>query len=212
MPVEDRNMQRLLEFAVMVLAPLLLAVVIYRFAPSRAAVKGPFKGVSLNLQGAFAGCFAFMLLIFSFHDKLFPPPPAPKYEVWSVDGKIVYEGDDPAKVANQTTIYMDPPVVTVHADGTFHAEFATQPGHGGSNEEFPVMYVDLNDQQHDPVPLYLDGKPRPYETNQYTVHIDQQAKEIEVEKPVVLKKKAPPSAPYNASNAEAAHPAQEHQP
>jgi hypothetical protein len=211
-------MQRLLEFAVMVLAPLLLAVVIYRFAPSKAAVTGPFKGVSLNLQGAFAGCFAFMLLIFSFHDKLFPPPPPPlppKYEVWSVDGKIVYDGDDPAKVAGQTTIYMDPPVVTVQKDGTFHAEFPTKPGYGGSNVDFPVMYIDLNDQRHDPVPLYLDGKPRPYETNQYTVHIDQQAKEIEVEKPVVLKKKAAPSAtsaPYNASNAAPAQPAQEHQP
>jgi hypothetical protein len=205
-------MQRLLEFAVMVLAPLLVAVVIYRFAPSRAAVKGPFKGVSLNLQGAFAGCFAFMLLIFSFHDKLFPPPLAPKYEVWSVDGKIVYEDADPAKVANQTTILMDPPLWTIHPDGTFHAEFATQPGLSGSNVEFPVMHVELNDQQHDPVPLYLDGKHRLYETNQYTVHIDQLTKEIQVEKPVVLKRKALPSTPYNPSNAEAAHPTQEHQP
>lgn len=208
-------MQRLLEFAVMVLAPLLLAVVIYWFAPSRAAVKGPFKGISLNLQGAFGGCFAFMLLIFSFHDKLFPSPPAlppPKYEVWSVDGKIVYEDEDPAKVASQTTILMDPPLWTVRPDGTFHAEFATQPGLGGSNLQFPVMYVDLEDQQHVPVPLYLDGRPRVYETDQYTVHIDQQAKEIQVEKPVVLKKKPAPIAAYDAGSANAAHPIQETQP
>lgn len=210
-------MQRVLEFVVMVLAPLLLAVVIYRFAPSRAAVTGPLKGINLNLQGAFAGCFAFMLLIFSFHDTLFPPPPPPpppppKYEVWSVDGKIVYEGDDPAKVAGQTTVLMDPPVWTVHPDGGFHAEFVAQPGHSGSSVEFPVMYVDLNDQQHQPVPLYLDGKPRPYEADQYTVHVDQQGKQIHVDKPIVLKKKSLPGAPYNASNAEVAHPTQEHQP
>ena len=211
-------MQRLLEFAVMVLAPLLLAVVIYRVAPSRAAVKGPFKGVNLNLQGAFAGCFAFMLLIFSFHDKLFPPPPPPlppKYEVWSVEGRIDYDGDDPAKVYQRTTITMDPPVVTVNQDGTFRVEIATQPGYGGSNVEFPVMHVDLSDQEHEPVALYLSGNPPPYATDQYAVIVDQQAKKIEVEKPVVLKKKPAPSAPsspYDAHNAQVAQPAPEHQP
>ena len=205
-------MQRVLEFLVMVLAPLLLAVLIYRYAPSRAAVIGPFKGVNLNLQGAFAGCFAFMLLIFSFHDKLFPPPPPPKYEVWSVDGKIIYEGADSAKVAHQTTITMEPPLWQVNDDGTFHADFSTLPGHGGGNVEYPVMHVALNDQQHEIVPLYLDGITRPWEKDQYTVRIDQKTKEIQVEKPVTLKRKPLPSNPYDPASAEPAQPAQEHQP
>ena len=197
-------MQRSFEFAMEILVPMLAAYGLYKKLPSKASVKGPLKGLQLNLQGAFAGYFALVLLVFAFHDKLFPPPPPPPptFEVWRVDGKIEYEDGDAEKLAGQTTIEIDPPFWGVGRDGTFHVEFIAQPG-PGEELAFPVLHVDLNDQQHEPVPIYLDGKIRPYETDQYQVRQDRTTKEIVVEKPILLRiKKLPKGQAYNETSAE----------
>lgn len=207
-------MERALEFVLEILVPLVSAYVLYRALPSTASVRGPLKGFKINLQGAFAGYFALVLLVFVFHDKLFPPPPPPppRYEVWAVNGKISYENGDADKLAGQTTIEMDPPVWKVHNDGTFHAEFATQPG-PGEEMAFPVIHIDLADHQHEPVPVYLDGKPRLYEEHQYAVRVDKQGKEIQVEEPIVLKSKPASLGPaYDAATAVKPQLPSEHEP
>jgi hypothetical protein len=44
------------------LIPLLPAFILYRFLPSKTAVKGPFKGLTINLTGAFGGYFLLVLI------------------------------------------------------------------------------------------------------------------------------------------------------
>lgn len=164
------------QFALEILLPLVAAFVIYRWLPQApASVKGKLLGFNINVAGAFAGYFALELLVFSFQSKIFPPPPPPpppRYEVWTVDGAIQYEDGIPSKLAGQTALQLDPPIWSVNTDGTFHLEFVTQPG-PGNESEFPTLHITSLNDDYDPVPIFLDGKPRPYDPQQY--HIEKNA-------------------------------------
>lgn len=55
-------MNQLLYALGIVVIPLIPALLLYWLLPSKTQVKGPFKGLNLNLQGAFAGYFLVLLL------------------------------------------------------------------------------------------------------------------------------------------------------
>lgn len=194
--------ERALEFALEILLPMAVALIIFKYTPSTANLKGPLQKFTLDFQGAFAAYFGLVLLIFSFHGKLFPPPPPPVCETWKVDGKVAYEDGDAAKLAGQTKISIDPPIGNVAPDGTFHAEFVNAKG----NEDGMygrTLHFDLDDQRHEPVPVYLDGIKRAYEKEQYEILMDDKSGRIQVTKPIILKVKHPNAGPaYNAGKAE----------
>lgn len=48
------------------LIPLVPAFVIYKFLPSKTVVKGPFKGLNINLTGAFGGYFLLVIITLGF--------------------------------------------------------------------------------------------------------------------------------------------------
>jgi len=52
----------LIHLAAVLLVPLLPAVILYKFLPSKTMVNGPFKGLNLNLTGAFGGYFLLVLV------------------------------------------------------------------------------------------------------------------------------------------------------
>src|SRR5882724_11224112 len=69
------------------LLPLTPAFVLFKKLPSQAIVKGPFKGLNLQLSGAFAGYFTLALIMQGY--VLLRPKPAPPFEVYEVDGKLI---------------------------------------------------------------------------------------------------------------------------
>ena len=82
--------ENLVYMIVLVLLPIIPAYVLYRTLPSRAIVKGPFKGLNIQLSGAFAGYFIVLLVVFSFfHTR--PKPLTTQYEIWTITGNIGYE-------------------------------------------------------------------------------------------------------------------------
>jgi hypothetical protein len=46
----------------LLLLPLVPAFIIYKFLPSKTVVKGPFKGLNINLTGAFGGYFLLVII------------------------------------------------------------------------------------------------------------------------------------------------------
>ncbi len=52
------------------LIPLIPAYILYKTLPAQTSVSGPFKGLNLNLSGAFAGYFLLVLISFGFTLKL----------------------------------------------------------------------------------------------------------------------------------------------
>jgi hypothetical protein len=56
------NYALLLHLATVLLVPLFPAFILYKFLPSKTMINGPFKGLNLNLTGAFGGYFLLVLV------------------------------------------------------------------------------------------------------------------------------------------------------
>ena len=123
--------------------PVLPAYLLYRLLPSTTSVRGPFKGLTLNLTGAFAGYFLLVLLAVSFtYTSLSPSNPT--YEIWRVEGKVgekaisplMGEGIiDPAEM----TIGIQPPSYSMGSKGEFAVTVVVTPGHVKGKRQFPTL-------------------------------------------------------------------------
>jgi len=60
------NVNTLMTIAGVLIIPLIPAFVIYKFLPSKTVVKGPFKGLHVNLTGAFSGYFLLVIISLGF--------------------------------------------------------------------------------------------------------------------------------------------------
>src|SRR5215210_568088 len=86
--VADREFW-LVYIVLIVLLPMVPAIAIFKLLPSRAAVTGPFKGLKINLGGAFAGYFVLLVLLLSiFHT----PPAEGRSQIWRVKGRVRFDG------------------------------------------------------------------------------------------------------------------------
>ena len=75
----------LFNLALVLLLPTVPAYLLFKALPSEAIVKGPLKGLHINLGGAFAGYFALLVLVLSTH-TIWNPPLA--YQVWDIYGEL----------------------------------------------------------------------------------------------------------------------------
>ncbi len=81
--------------AAVILIPLAPAFILYKLLPSKASVKGPFKGLDLNLQGAFGGYFVLVLVAFGVMETVRPDADAfPRYEEYDLSGTVVLDNPD----------------------------------------------------------------------------------------------------------------------
>lgn len=69
-----------------VVVPIIPAYILYKSLPSRTSVRGPFKGLTIHLTGAFGGYFIVALFISSF--IVWYTSTRSKYEVWTIEGNI----------------------------------------------------------------------------------------------------------------------------
>lgn len=71
-----------------ILLPFIPSFLILKFLPgNKVAATGPFKGLTINMGGAFAGYFLVALLMLPITSKLLKFDPE-TYEVWTVEGDI----------------------------------------------------------------------------------------------------------------------------
>jgi len=105
----------LLFVVVVVLLPMVPAITLFKVLPAQAVVKGPFKGLKVNLGGAFAGYFVLLLLLIG----VFRTPPAnPTSQVWHVVGTVAFS--DHAEVPSDAIRFsVVPPAEKVASDGKF---------------------------------------------------------------------------------------------
>lgn len=172
----------------MILLPITPAYILYKALPAETTVEGPFKGLNIQLSGAFAGYFLLVLTILGF---LAARPTPPTYQVWEVKGKIGCEQD--AFLLNKRFLLtLRPPSQSVVEDGTFTIQVATTPGQAGE-PKFPTLVIEHPDYQT--TTIDLDEEQKSYGQARANVKIDKNAKSISVKEPITLKKnKAEP--PY----------------
>lgn len=123
--------------------PLLPAYLLYRYLPSKATVRGPFKGLNISLTGAFGGYFLLVLIALSFTYSALTPS-KPGYEVWRVTGTVEAKSTDPGtgKEMNDvvgTIIGVTPPNYTIGSGGEFGMTIMVMPGHVEGQRLFPTL-------------------------------------------------------------------------
>jgi hypothetical protein len=121
----------------LLLLPLIPAFILYKFLPSKTAVKGPFKGLNINLTGAFGGYFLLVLislgLIYTLrNDKLSAElkqakqdlvTERSKYQQWTMSGRII------SNAPELTKIFVDGQFPSPSSNGQFEASlFMRQEG------------------------------------------------------------------------------------
>lgn len=88
-------LENIVYIAVTLLLPIVPAYLLYKVLPSKARVSGPFKGLNIQLSGAFGGYFLLVVVVIAFVDTRPRPikndPDPFKYDVYRVEGIINLE-------------------------------------------------------------------------------------------------------------------------
>lgn len=129
-------------FAVLFL-PLGPAYLLYKLLPSDTSVRGPFRGLSVNLKGAFGGYFLLVLVATGFVLPALSPSKA-SYEVWQIEGRVSAANSTDEKEGGSASlaglsISISPPTFEVGSDGAFSATVVVLPGHVEGERKFPSL-------------------------------------------------------------------------
>jgi hypothetical protein len=155
------NWDGLAWIAVVLLIPLIPAVLIYwTLPPKQTRVTGPFKGLAINLTGAFAGYFLLVLLASGMALQLQPDQDKfPKYEEYKLFGSVDLTGANPNGIDRRLLqIVMFPTVENVVPVGENHFEWTVNlPVRRSSDGKvsFPYEQVILEYKGFNPVQMDL---------------------------------------------------------
>ncbi|MCA1629652.1 MAG: hypothetical protein LC785_07800 [Acidobacteria bacterium] len=188
---------RLIYIVVAVIAPMVPAFVLFKYLPARARASGPYTGLKINLEGAFAGYFLLFLATLGFL-RFGGSPPDYEHQVWKVSGKVLLEQADSQLDENKLVISTRPNV-TLSKEGDFIIYVVVR-RERASQDDFPFLIfeygneyasrsLNLNKLQTDNEPVITWSR-------------NPLLKEVNIENTIVLKKKPPPEPeqelePYN---------------
>jgi hypothetical protein len=105
-----------------VMLPIVPAYILYKSLPARTTVSGPFKGLNIQLTGAFGGYFVVVLLVAGFitgHIHMKQKDMGSKYELWTIEGNIRVEGK---KMVQGIIFTIKPPRQDMSPNGHFVIE------------------------------------------------------------------------------------------
>jgi hypothetical protein len=143
--------------------PIIPAYLLYRALPAgrKTRVSGPWKGLNVQLTGAFAGYFLLFITMIGFI-SLRPEPVDSR--VWEVKGKIALDGRNSSVKPGDFRISSQPAIVNVNPDGSFKmavvAESSTRfPTIIFESDGYETYTLDLNDPKPIEVQWVKDGTP-----------------------------------------------------
>jgi hypothetical protein len=184
----DPNEVNLIYIVTGLLVPIIPAFIIYRFLPSKTYVKGPFKGLNINLTGAFAGYFVLVLLVL-----YTPRPKTEAFEVWTIDGLV--STDSPIEKDDEIVVTVIPPVVEVNLHTGTVPSFVTSilaTRKADGTVIFPKLRIDRQPVgKFDPVTFHLDEefyKAFPERAKMFTIERDTNKHEMMITSGITLNK------------------------
>jgi hypothetical protein len=121
--------------------PLIPAFIIFKLLPSTTIVRGPFKGLNIDLSGAFASYFLLFIISMPIMKKLINKEDL--YEVWNVKGKVI-DGQTslPIDLSQNPHLVVQPPD-KVHNTGDFSFKIIAE-RKGESSIVFPIVEIEAD--------------------------------------------------------------------
>lgn len=190
-------MDLLVYLLAILLLPLIPAFILYKTLPAETNVKGPFKGLTINLSGAFAGYFLLVLIALGFcvmdfnSDKQVAIDSLKRtndslanslskmnhvFSAWTMEGQLT------ASNPEKTKIFYDNNDTKVSPAGDFVSTLFIR--NAGVEEGFPLWVCMYNPVDGFGV-IRLNPKTST-DIQTYDIQIDKQNKDIKIGKPVVL--------------------------
>ena len=190
-------MDLLVYLLAILLLPLIPAFILYKTLPAETNVKGPFKGLTINLSGAFAGYFLLVLIALGFcmmdfnsnkqvtidtlkrnNDSLSNSLSKMNhvFSAWTMEGQLT------ATNPEKTKIFYDNNDTKVSPEGDFVSTLFIR--NAGVEEGFPLWVCMYNPVDGFGV-IRLNPKTST-DIQTYDIQIDKQRKEIKIGKPVAL--------------------------
>jgi len=180
---------------IVVFFPLLPAYILYKMLPSTTTVSGPFKGLTINLTGAFGGYFILVLLLLGFVATRFTSSKY-QYDSWQIKGTAGFQQTANAPDLRAISLFVRPPNPVINEDGSFEMEVLAKKG-----SDFPFLIVDHPGFKREVVSLRKE--PDPY-AKPYVKEYDDKAKQIIIKTPVLLQEQRRTS--YSASGGQTPQP------
>jgi hypothetical protein len=173
----------LLNLCIFMLLPIIPSYILYRTLPSRTKVTGPFKGLNIQLSGAFGGYFLLVVTMLAFR-------PSHRAEVYTVTGTVRLDAQS-LNMSDASLILQPPPV---NPDGKFRFDIPVK--EGIVNElDFPTLLIQYPGYGTETLHLSEDGK--------YHVEYDKKSKTIKIRDPIVLQAN---QKPYSEGKGQTAEP------
>ncbi len=168
---------------VIVVLPIIPAFILYKFLPSKASAKGPFKGLNIHVKGAFAGYFIVLLFIAGFF--LMHSSKESKYELWTITGGLELEqGQFNDK---DIVISITPPEQKLYPNGRFIIKKVLMP----KKEEIEKPSLLIQKDGYEIVPVILDAEMGEIPgLPDYQIKYSKKDKNIDIKKTIILRKKS----------------------
>jgi hypothetical protein len=168
------------------LIPIIPAFLLFRFLPSSTIIQGPFKGLDVNVGGAFGGYIVAVFLSWQIASSLLAP-------MWSDNWNVVAHlkfadqaGNRPSP--SEALVLVHPPTPKIDSDGLIQLTVAIPRVHT-SSIELQRLIVAKDGYETVAVPLDPDHKHlASYGGEDYQVSFDATNKQITVMEPIVLTK------------------------
>jgi len=182
-----RQFLSLIWLVLIVLLPVLPAWILFKYLPSTAVVKGPLKGLDINVGGAYAAYFILVVLLLYTRERFVTPA---LYQVWAVHGTVTDETDDvPLELFKEQDISLIPPELNVYEHGSFSLHFYSSPPPGGQGFEYPEL--NIGHKNFGNIKILLDPAELKSQKNQrWSANIDESSRQIHLK--IRLHKLPPP--------------------
>ena len=176
----------LLYIIIGVVLPIIPTLLIYKIIPPKETiVKGPFKGMTVQLTGAFAAYFLLFIIVEAYFLHALQSSVFNSYEMWKVSGTVAFAGAPPAFNRNNIVITENPPIKP-NPDGTFDMYVVVKKNNSGELE-FPTLAFDH--PNFFPATVHLDEKQFP-NCKIYMKEYDKKSKSILIRELVKLERQA----------------------
>ena len=175
--------ETLIVICVGILLPIIPAFILYKTLPAKTSVSGPFKGLNIQLGGAFGGYFLLVLVVFGY---FFTKPETVKsvYDVWKIKGQIGFEQAESLPDLKNVLLSIRPSNQDAYPDGRFRMDILVKVNEAGLSE-FPVLLIE--EPGYEPVSIDLTDKTYPI-GKQYEKEYDKGNKEVVIKTPILLKR------------------------
>ncbi len=181
------------------LIPLIPAYILYKTLPAQTSVSGPFKGLTINLSGAFAGYFLLVLIAFAFTLKYMNDSTSKQlekviaenenlkkqnsdlsslYEHWTIQGQIA------ADLPEQTKLFVDAKNTHIASTGDFTSSLYLKKEKG--TEVIPTALCFFNSQDGYKVINLNQKTSKDFEL--LGISISKEKHQIDIQKPIKLRK------------------------